>query len=210
VGRDAPRCGGGEGNRWALTPDTKPSSPPSRQEHGDVRNQDEETTGYAIPAHTGLQDARQPARVVAGARDRRAVETVCCFTDTWRDTDAGIDPNSSSAEPSWEAHEHGPGCEATRVQQVIRTERREGNAGWRTTCLSCDWINIYYCSPGRQDAKGQPVLREGSVRYQYPLSARPVPQRHRDLAPTTGSAGHGSRPRDLRRRHTPLTHWSCG
>jgi hypothetical protein len=137
-------------------------------------------------------------------------QRVCCFTDTWRDTDAGIDPNSSSAEPSWEAHEHGPGCEATRVQQVIRTERREGNAGWRTTCLSCDWINIYYWSPGRQDAKGQPVLREGSVRYQYPLSARPVPQRHRDLAPTTGSAGHGSRPRDLRRRHTPLTHWSCG
>jgi hypothetical protein len=98
---------------------------------------------------------------------------VCCFTDTWRDTDAGIDPNSSSAEPSWEAHDHGPGCEATRVQQVIRTERREGNAGWRTTCLSCGWINIYYWSPGRLDAKGQPVLREGSVRYQYLLKRAP-------------------------------------
>jgi hypothetical protein len=98
---------------------------------------------------------------------------VCCFTDTWRDTDAGLDPNSSAAEPSWEAHEHGPSCEATKVPQVIRTEPREGGAGWRTTCLSCGWISIYYWQPDRVDAKGKPVIREGSVRYVYPLKRAP-------------------------------------
>jgi hypothetical protein len=98
---------------------------------------------------------------------------VCCYTDTWRDSDAGIDPNSTTAEPSWEAAEHSPSCEATKVQQVVKTERREGNAGWRSTCLSCSWISIYYWQPDRVDAKGKPVIREGSVRYVYPLKRSP-------------------------------------
>jgi hypothetical protein len=98
---------------------------------------------------------------------------VCCFTDTWRDTDAGIDPNSSAAEPTWEAHEHGPSCDATKVPQVIRTERREGNAGWRTTCLSCSYINLYFWRPDAVDQNGRSITREGSVRYVYPLKRAP-------------------------------------
>jgi hypothetical protein len=53
----------------------------------------------------------------------------------------------------------------------VKVERRP-DGGWRTTCV-CGWINIYYWSPGRQDAKGKPVVREGSVQYVYPLKRAP-------------------------------------
>ena len=82
-----------------------------------------------------MQNAGQTAGMVAGARDRRAMETGLLFTDTWRDTDAGLDPSSRGAEPSWQAAEHSPSCEARGVSAVIRTELREGAlAGVRPAC----------------------------------------------------------------------------
>jgi hypothetical protein len=81
---------------------------------------------------------------------------VSCHADTWRHTDASLDPNSRGAEPSWQAAAHSPGCEAKGISAVIRTEQRESGAGWRTTCLSCGWISIYFGSrTGRMPRAGR-------------------------------------------------------
>ena len=95
-------------------------------------------------------------------------ERVCsCNTDyTYSESDE-VDPNSPAAEPSWSAHEHALSCEATGIAAVVKIERREGGAGWRSTCAVCTTHCIYFWDPDRTDQRGRPISREANVRYRY-------------------------------------------
>jgi hypothetical protein len=81
--------------------------------------------------------------------------------------DGTIDPNSAAAEPAWTAHKHSPGCEASSIALVVKVERRP-DGGWRSTCLACQTLWVYYFDAGRVDANGRPVIQEGPCLYQYP------------------------------------------
>ena len=105
----------------------------------------------------------------------RQWERACrCHTERVTVLDEAIDPASSAAEPSWRAAEHGPGCEATEIEQVVKVEKRENGTGWRTTCLACAQVTIFYLDLQRTDKKGRPIDREANVRYKYELKHQPV------------------------------------
>jgi hypothetical protein len=95
-------------------------------------------------------------------------ERVCgCHTEFRYVDDGTIDPNSAAAEPAWTAHKHSPGCEASSIALVVKVERRP-DGGWRSTCLACQTLWVYYFDAGRVDANGRPVIQEGPCLYQYP------------------------------------------
>jgi hypothetical protein len=80
-----------------------------------------------------------------------------------------VDPSSSAAEPSWRAHGHALTCEAAEVASVVKVEKRGRDAGWKSTCLVCGTMWVYFWDPERTDTKGRRVRAEGSVLYQYKL-----------------------------------------
>ena len=94
-------------------------------------------------------------------------ERVCGCHREFRYVDDGtIDPNSAAAEPAWTAHKHSPSCEASSVASVVRVERRP-DGGWRSTCLACGTIWIYWWNPDQADKDGRQVHRVGNVLYRY-------------------------------------------
>jgi hypothetical protein len=95
-------------------------------------------------------------------------ERVCGCHREFRYVDDGtVDPNSAAAEPAWTAHKHSPSCEASSIPSVVRVERRP-DGGWRSTCLACSTLWVYYLDAGRVDANGRPVIQDGPCLYQYP------------------------------------------
>jgi hypothetical protein len=102
-------------------------------------------------------------------------ERVCrCHREAVTVLDEVLDPNSAAAEPAWTAHEHAVGCEASGVASVVRVEKREAGTGWRSTCLACGTLCVYFYDAERVDATGRPISREGDVRYQYELKHQTV------------------------------------
>ena len=99
--------------------------------------------------------------------------TCSCRREVWRAPDGRLDPNSAAAQPSWKAHQHAPGCEAAKVEVVVKIERREGSSGWRSTCSVCTSQWIYYWRPDLTDERGRAIRREGNCWYTYEL-ARPL------------------------------------
>jgi hypothetical protein len=94
-------------------------------------------------------------------------ERVCGCHSEFRYVDDGtVDPNSAAAEPAWTAHLHAPSCEARDVAQVVKIGRYV-DGGWRSECVVCGTILIYWWSPDQTDRDGRPVRREGSVLYAY-------------------------------------------
>jgi hypothetical protein len=49
----------------------------------------------------------------------------------------------------------------------VKVERRP-DGGWKSTCLACQTLWIYYLDAGRVDANGRPVIQDGPCLYQYP------------------------------------------
>jgi hypothetical protein len=94
-------------------------------------------------------------------------QRVCsCRTEFAYPGDGALDPNSAAAEPAWSAHEHAPSCEATTVAQVVRVAKYE-DGGWRSECVVCGTICLFWWDPDHRDRNDRPVRREGNILYAY-------------------------------------------
>ena len=94
-------------------------------------------------------------------------QRVCsCHTEYAHLDDGKLDPNASAAEPAWTAHYHSPSCSAQGIAQVVKVGRYV-DGGWRSECLVCGTIQLYWWAPDMTDRDGRPVRREGSVWYAY-------------------------------------------
>jgi hypothetical protein len=94
-------------------------------------------------------------------------QRVCtCHTEYAHLDDGKLDPNASATEPAWRAHMHTPSCQGRQIAQVVKVGRYV-DGGWRSECLVCGTIQLYWWAPDMTDRDGRPVRRDGSVWYAY-------------------------------------------
>jgi hypothetical protein len=91
-----------------------------------------------------------------------------CHVEYAYASDGRLDANAPATEPSTRAHLHAPSCEAPEIAQVVKVGRYV-DGGWRSECMVCGTIWLYWWSPDQTDRNGRPVRREGMVLYEYEL-----------------------------------------
>jgi hypothetical protein len=99
---------------------------------------------------------------------------VCnCRTEVAYSSDGKLYPNSPATEPSPTAHRHSPSCEGAAIAQVVKVARYV-DGGWRSECVLCGTICLYWWNPYASDRLDRPVEREGYIAYRYPLAHETV------------------------------------